>query len=70
MEVMTLREELVPLYDRILVILYREKMASATAERYQMFKKWYDSVDELKPDLEGLLGYEYLNSAWEGGENT
>jgi len=56
---------------KALELIHDEKMASKTGysnERYRMYAAWYDTIDDARLEMAGVLGWEYRNPAVDGGE--
>jgi hypothetical protein len=57
-------EELASLLNRTLEILYAKRLnGKGGDERYQMFTRWYNRINDIKLEMAGILGFEYHNPA-------
>ncbi|MCL1947295.1 MAG: hypothetical protein FWF51_09145 [Chitinivibrionia bacterium] len=66
-KLISLSEEATPLFNRLLEIMHREAMNSRGNERYGMFMNYYESIDKVRLESAGVIGYKYVNPAvdWE-----
>ena len=65
-KLLSLSEEVTPLFNRLLEFLHAEKMKSVRTERYQMYSDWYNRLDDIKLEMAGVLNYKYVNPKWDG----
>jgi hypothetical protein len=55
--------EIASLLNRALELMYRERVLSAgdAGERYQMWQDWHSRVEDVRMEMTGVLGIEYVN---------